>query len=110
MKRILKAVTVVLFLALLMGVTAWALVDLIGWQIPEWVVMTLGYLFAWPLLVLDPFIPASDSSAPYAPLVRSLMYILAVILDTAVYSFLIYLVLYWREKRGISSQSTHTAA
>ena len=110
MKRILKSVAAVLFLALIMSVIAWILIDVIGWEIPEWAVMTLGYLFGWPLLLLEPFIPASDSPAPYAPLVRNVLYLVAVILDIALYSLIVYVALCWREKRGVTSQLSNKAA
>ena len=98
MNRILKAIGVVILLALIMGVIAWVLVDVFGWEIPEWAALTLGYLFAWPLLLLDPFIPASDSRAPYASLVRQVLYLFALLLDIGFYSFLVYVAMYGRVK------------
>jgi uncharacterized membrane protein len=110
MKRILKAIAITLSLPILLGVIAWLIVDVLGWDVPEWVVTILGYLFAWPLLLLGPLIPASDSPVPHAPLMRSVLYLVAVLLDVFVYTLIIYAVLYWREKRGVSRRLIGRAA
>jgi len=96
----MKSAAIVLVLPILLGLAAWLIVDVFGLEIPEWAVTVLGYLFGWPLLLLNPFIPASDSPNPSAPLIRDVLYLAAIILDLAAYSLLIYAVLYWREKRN----------
>lgn len=98
----MKSVALALVFSILLGLVAWLIVDVFGLEIPEWVVAVLGYLFGWPLLLLHPFIPASDSPNPSAPLIRNVLYPAAIILDLAVYSLLIYAILYWREKRNPS--------
>src|ERR1700730_4247105 len=103
MKRILKAIAIVISVWLSMGILAWLIVDVIGWQIPEWVVTILSYLFGWPLLLLNPLIPASVNPNPNAFLVRNLLYVLAVILDLTLYSLLAYAVLRWRGGKRISN-------
>lgn len=100
----MKSVAIALVLPILLGLVAWLIVDVFGLEIPEWVVTILGYLFGWPLLLLNPFIPASDSHNPSAPLIRNVLYFAAIIFDLVAYSLLIYAVLYWREKRNPSSK------
>ena len=99
-RRALNSVVIVLTLSLLLGACAWLIVDVMGREIPEWAVTILGYLFGWPLLVLDPFIPASDSPAPHAALIRNLLYLAAALLDLASYSLLIYFISPLPAKRG----------
>lgn len=99
LRRLFKAVVIALTIPLLFGVAAWIVVDVLGGEFPEWIVQTAGVLFGWPLLLLAPFIPASDSPDPHAPFVRTSLYLLAVVLDVAVYSLLIYFVLGLFEKR-----------
>jgi hypothetical protein len=110
MRLLLRAVTVTLLVPILLGGLAWLCVDVLGWEVPEWAVTIIGYLFAWPLLLLGPFIPASDSHAPHAPLIRNVLYLVAVVLDVFVYTLLIYVVLYWREKIGVSRAVSGRAA
>lgn len=78
------------------------MVDVLGWEIPERVVTLLGYLFGWPLLLINPFIPSSDSPAPHAALVRNALYLVAASLDLVTYSLLIYVISSWRVQRGTS--------
>jgi len=98
----MKSIAIALALPTLLGLVAWLIVDVFGLDIPEWVVTFLGYLFGWPLLLLNPFIPASDSPNPSAPLIRNVLYLAAIIFDLIAYSLLIYAVLYWHEKRNLS--------
>ena len=98
----MKSVAIALVLPILAGLAAWLIVDVFGLEIPEWVVTVLGYLFGWPLLLLNPFIPASDSPDPSAPLIRNVLYLAAIIFGLAAYSLVIYALLYWREKRNLS--------
>jgi hypothetical protein len=98
----MKSVGIALVPPILLGLSAWLIVDVFGLEIPEWVVTVLGYLFGWPLLLLNPFIPASDSPNPSAPFIRNGLYLVAIIIDLIAYSLLIYGVLYWREKRNPS--------
>jgi hypothetical protein len=101
-KLILRAIAITLSLPILLGGLAWLLVDVLGWEVPEPVILILSYLFAWPLLVLGPFIPASDSPAPHAALIRYVLSLVAVLLNVSAYALLIYAILYWREMRGMS--------
>ena len=103
MKRILilKAIAITLSLPVLLGGLAWLSVDVLGLETPDPVVTILAYLFGWPLLLLGPFIPASDSPAPHAPVIRNMLVLVAGFLDVFVYTLLIYAALYWRERRGV---------
>ena len=92
-----------LLIPLLLGVGAWLYVDVLGQEVTEQEVMIFGYFFAWPLLVLDPFIPASDSQYPNAGLIRVAMYIVALLCVWVTYSLLIYAILSWRERRKEAS-------
>ncbi len=61
----------------------------------------LLYPTAFPLGLLSPFFPESDSPDPNAPFIRSLLYLTAILMDVLVYSLLTYVVLRWREKRKL---------
>jgi len=84
MRRVLKAVAITLLVPILLGGIAWLYVDVLGWEVPEWVVTILGYLFGWPLLLLGPFIPASDSPAPNAPLIPNVLFLRITFLTVSV--------------------------
>ena len=61
----------------------------------------LVYPRAFPLDIPGPFFPESDSPDPYAPLIRNLLYLTAILIDVLVYSLLTYVVLSWRERRKL---------
>ena len=85
--------------ALCLGLGAWLWVDVLGEQFSEQDVTILGYRFAWPLVILDPFIPASDSHYPNAQNIRMIMYVIAFLWIWANQSLLCYGSLWWRERR-----------
>ncbi|HEX8162394.1 MAG TPA: hypothetical protein VF538_11010 [Pyrinomonadaceae bacterium] len=101
-RRVLNSVAITLISSLALGAGAWLIVAVLGWEIPERVVTILGYLSGWPLLLLGPFIPASDSPAPHAAPLRNVLYLMAVLLDLAAYSLLIYFIRSWIVRRGAS--------
>jgi len=98
-KRVLVSVAVPLLFPLLLGVGAWIYVDMLGREVSEREVTIFGYLFAWPLLLLNPLIPASDSQYPNAGLIRVALYIVALLCVWITYSLLIYAILSWRARR-----------
>ena len=99
-RRLCMAAAGPLLVALLLGVGAWLYVDVFGMEVSERQAVLLGYLFAWPLLILKPFIPASDSQYPNAGLIRVGIYLLAALCVWLIYSVLFYLILSWRERRN----------
>ena len=100
--HLLTAATAPLLLSLLLGVSAWLYVDVLGQEVSERQVMIFGYLFARPLIILNPFIPASDSQYPNAGLIRVAMYIIALLCVWVTYSLLIYAILSWRQRRKVA--------
>jgi len=99
MKRFAQSVGIFLLGAHFLGLTVWVLWDVLGVRFPEWVVTIAGYLFGWPLLLIEPFVPASDSHDPHASFIRLVLYFVALLLDVLAYSLLIYGVLCWRAKQ-----------
>ena len=67
----------------------------------DWLATALVYPSAFPLGILGPFFPESDSPDPNAPLIRGLLYLTAILMDVVVYSALTYVVLSWRERRKL---------
>ena len=57
------------------------------------------YLAAFPLVPIAPFLPASDSPDPNAPLIRVALYLSALLCDVIIYSLVTYTFLWWRAKR-----------
>ena len=100
MKRFLQSIGIVLLGSILLGLIAWVLADILDLQFPEWVAAIFGYLFVWPMLLLRPFMPASDSPDPNAPFIRIVLYLSGLLLDILVYSLLIYVILRWRSRRN----------
>lgn len=100
----MKPVANALVVGFPLAMAAWLMVDVVGLEIPEWVVTALGYLFGCPLLLLSPLIPASDNPNPSAPLIRNVLYLVAIIFDSAAYSLLIYAILYWRKNEKQSRE------
>ena len=99
MKRFAQSVGIFLLGAHFLGLAVWLLWAMLGVEFPEWLVTVFAYLFGWPLLLIEPFVPASDSPDPHAPSIRLALYFFALLLDVLAYSLLIYGVLCWRAKR-----------
>ena len=57
------------------------------------------YPAAWPMALVSPFAPGSDSPNPNAGLIRVALYSAAMLLSVAAYSLLAYVLLGWRAKR-----------
>jgi hypothetical protein len=100
-RRLLLSAAITLTVPLVLGVVAWLAVDVFGLGFPEWMVTALGY-FGWPLLLIQRFIPASDSPDPNAPLVRMILYIAVVLCDFIVYCLVIFVILSWRARKRAS--------
>ena len=91
-KHLLIAAAAPLLIPLFLGIGGWLYVDVLGWQVSERTATILGYLFAWPLLLLNPLIPASDNQYPNAGLIRVAMYIVALLSVWVTYSLLFYAI------------------
>src|SRR5438067_12454157 len=61
----------------------------------------LIYPVAFPLKILSPYYPQSDSPDPNAPQIRSLLDLTAILMDVIVYSLLTYVVLRWHDHRKL---------
>jgi CDP-diglyceride synthetase len=96
-RRLFVAATTPLLVAVLFGLGAWLYVDVLGQEVSERVAMIFGYLFAWPLLILKPIIPSSESQLPNAGFIRIGIHIIALLCVWITYSSLIYVILSWRE-------------
>lgn len=57
------------------------------------------YLAAFPLVPIGHFLPASDSPAANAPLIRIALYLTALLCDIIIYSLVTYIFLWWRARR-----------
>src|SRR5687768_4110367 len=57
------------------------------------------YLAAWPVALVSPLAPASDSPSPRAGLIRVSLYSAAWLLSVVAYSVLTYVLLRWRAKQ-----------
>jgi hypothetical protein len=102
-RHLLIAAAAPLLIPLLLGIGGWLYVDVLGRHVSERMAMILGYLFAWPLLLLNPLIPASDSQYSNAALIRVALYIVALLCVWVTYSLLFYAFLRWQARRKQSS-------
>ncbi len=57
------------------------------------------YLAAWPVALVSPLAPGSDSPSPNARLNRVVLYLAALLLSVSAYSLLAYVLLFWRRKQ-----------
>jgi hypothetical protein len=79
----------------------------IGFDQYEWLSavtnISLG-LIAWPLVIVAPFMPGSNSHSPYASSIQIILLVAAILMDVLVYSALTYLFLRWRARLKSTSR------
>jgi len=108
--RMMTAIAIVVSICLAVALMAWVLVDVAGLNILEGLVTVLAYVFLWPLRLMKPIMPRSDSTVPNAAMIRTLLFLLAVFLDLAVYSLLTYVLLQWRARKRVGHNLRDDAA
>jgi hypothetical protein len=103
-RRLLLSLAGGILIPLVLGVSSVFLMDVVyaQWGITwlDWVAWGFLLLVGWPLILVGPFLPASDSLDPNAPAIRSALFIVGLLLDIFAYSLLTYLILRYRSGRG----------
>ena len=98
MKRILLSLAGGIIIPILLVSLAWLLLDIFDMQGPGWFGELLFTPITWPLTLLGPFFPKSDNPAPYTPMARITLFLLAMLLNILLYSSLTYIVISWRAR------------
>ena len=97
MKRLETSIVSGIFLPWLLGLSSTFLMDVVDvqWKITwlDWLANILLAMVAWPLVIVSPLMPSSNSPNPMAPDIRMGLIGVAILLDVLAYSFMTYSVL-----------------
>lgn len=95
MRRVLLSIAGGLLIPILILMIGWMLLEVLDVQGPEWIGQYLFIPITWPLVLLGPLFPASDSAYVFAPAIRIILFFVAILFNILLYSALSYVIL-WR--------------